>query len=227
MAVPGSVLLKQDTLELKSLLASRLARAAAIFRADEVIVFDEAASLPCERGSAGRLVDLERAINDHSWATSVHLALMLQFLECPQYLRRHFFPLHPGLAKSGLMEPLALPSHVARQEDSPYREGVLLSRSDSGMANVEVGLERPLSIATEAPIGARLTVRMRSDGRAKVVPPDQPRRKKGLYWGFQVRLVNGLSGVRHGCPFGEDYDLVIGTSERGELVQEFEMPPFR
>ena len=44
LAMPGSVLLKQDTLELKSLLASRLARAAAIFRADEVVVFDEEAS---------------------------------------------------------------------------------------------------------------------------------------------------------------------------------------
>lgn len=226
LALPGSVLLKQGTLELKSRLASRVARAIAIFRVDEVIVFDEAAGLPSLRGSGGRLVDLERALQEPEVEPAVHLALMLQFLECPQYLRRHFFPVHSALAKTGLMDPLALPSHVARDEAAPYREGVVLSRSGE-QARVEVGLEEPLRICTEAPVGARVTVCMRESGAAKVVSPNQPRCKSGLYWGFQVRLVNGLSGVQHGCPFEDGYDLVIGTSERGDPVEEFDMPSFR
>ncbi len=255
VALPGSVLLMQQTLDLKTRLASRIARAIAIFRADEVIIFDESASLPCVRGTGGRLVDLERALAEHTTEPAVHLALMLQYLECPQYLRRHFFPVHPALAKTGLMDPLALPSHVARDEETPYREGVVLARNDEGLARIDVGLREPIDIETEAPEGARVTVRLprHPGGAARVVSPNRPRLKHGLYWGFQVRLVNGLSGVRHGCPFtSEDeegsgkesgdeenseegegerkesgYDLIIGTSERGTPVEEYEMPSFK
>lgn len=36
---------------------------------------------------------------------------------------------------------------------------------------------------------------------AAPVPPSEPRRSTGVYWGFSVRLARGLSGVLSGCPF--------------------------
>ena len=44
-------------------------------------------------------------------------------------------------------------------------------------------------------------------------------RKGGEYWGFTVRIAQGLSSVFLECPFSGGYDLVIGTSERGNYVR--------
>ena len=43
--------------------------------------------------------------------------------------------------------------------------------------------------------------------------------KGGEYWGFTVRIAQGLSSVFLECPFSGGYDLVIGTSERGNYVR--------
>jgi hypothetical protein len=45
--------------------------------------------------------------------------------------------------------------------------------------------------------------------RTEVVSPSEPREKKGLYWGYTVRLAESLSGVFSKCPFQGGYDLVI------------------
>ena len=55
----------------------------------------------------------------------------------------------------------------------------------------------------------------------------------GLYWGYQVRSAETIGDILQDCPFSDDqheanYDLVIGTSERGisyEKISEF--PRFR
>ena len=36
---------------------------------------------------------------------------------------------------------------------------------------------------------------------AAPVPPGEPRRSAGVYWGYSVRLARGLSGALSGCPF--------------------------
>ena len=71
IAVPGSILDNAQTPELRTYLAGQVARAAAIFNVDEVVVFSDSDS-----GNRG----------------CVQLARVLQYLECPQYLRKHFFP---------------------------------------------------------------------------------------------------------------------------------------
>ena len=93
--------------------------------------------------------------------------------------------------------------------------------------------------------GQRVTVRMgesrpddmdesgggTSESVFDVVPSDEPRRKKGLYWGFTTRLASSLldamnkekssSSPRRLCDIDgrEPYDLIIGTSERGKLIE--------
>ncbi|UKK00262.2 hypothetical protein MACK_000332 [Theileria orientalis] len=52
-----------------------------------------------------------------------------------------------------------------------------------------------------------------------LVDPEEPLKVAGLYWGYVVRESNSFAECQSGCPFNEsgEYDLRIGTSERGEL----------
>eukprot|EP00882_Tetradesmus_deserticola_P031324 GHRQ01035418.1.p1 GENE.GHRQ01035418.1~~GHRQ01035418.1.p1 ORF type:complete len:179 (-),score=32.14 GHRQ01035418.1:157-693(-) len=63
----------------------------------------------------------------------------------------------------------------------------------------------------------------------QVVPPSQPRERDGLYWGYTVRLAQGLSGLLHESTFKGGYDLKIGTSERGQVVApgNLQLPRFK
>ena len=90
LAIPGSVLDNAQTGELRTYLAGQIARAAAIFSVDEIVIFDDVgAGSGCEQ-----------------------LARILQYLECPQYLRKHFFPLHQDLQYAGVLNPTDMPHHL-------------------------------------------------------------------------------------------------------------------
>lgn len=49
------------------------------------------------------------------------LARILQYLECPQYLRKEFFPKHHDLDYAGLLNPLDAPHHMRQQDDGRFR----------------------------------------------------------------------------------------------------------
>lgn len=48
----------------------------------------------------------------------------------------------------------------------------------------------------------------------------QIKQEAGLYWGYKVRIALSL----HDALNAEEYDIIIGTSERGKPVNRFEMP---
>merc|ERR1712045_740812 len=54
------------------------------------------------------------------------MARLLQFCDCPQYLRKHFFPMNADLQFAGLLPPLDAPHHVRVGDKSVFREGVVL-----------------------------------------------------------------------------------------------------
>ena len=60
-----------------------------------------------------------------------------------------------------------------------------------------------------------------------MVAASAPREQLGLYWGYQVRLARNLGEVFTDSPYEEGYDLTIGTSERGDSVEDVEIPTFR
>ena len=71
----------------------------------------------------------------------------------------------------------------------------------------------------------------REDGRfltGQLVLPSQIREETGMYWGYTVRLADSLSKVFEDLPdeWGE-YDLTIGTSERGKSVDQTRHKPFK
>lgn len=66
---------------------------------------------------------------------------------------------------------------------------------------------------------------MKKKYKGIAVAPTEPRTEQGQYWGYRTRLVSCLSEVFSQCPYKEGYDLTIGTSERGEDIDSYVMPP--
>lgn len=108
LALPGSILDNAQTTELRTYLAGQIARALAVFCIDEVIIFND--SLQEEAGNS-------------------HLINILKFLECPQYLRKDFFPIHRDLKFAGVLNPTDMPHHLRAFEESQFREGIVLDKT--------------------------------------------------------------------------------------------------
>ena len=176
------------------------------------------------------------------------LARILQYLETPQYLRKALFPVHPDLKFAGMLHPLDTPHHMRESEWSRYREGVVVDpttrgkRFKPGKSLVDVGLKKLAIVSRGIQPGTRLTVDLGANhakpGKkgyiAAPCPPSAPRERHGTYWGYSLRIAEGLKGVldNDASPFKDDggYDLVIGTSERGDVCvdeEEFAVPSFK
>ncbi|NWY61379.1 CI114 methyltransferase, partial [Chionis minor] len=229
VALPGSILNNAQSLELRTYLAGQIARACAIFCVDEIVVFDE-------HGEDVKTVEGDFEGIGKKGKACVQLARILQYLECPQYLRKSFFPKHEDLQFAGLLNPLDSPHHMRVDEDSQYREGVVLDRpTKSGRGSfVNCGMRKEVQIDRQLNAGLRVTVRLEEPQKPEtkvrkgtVVSSHHPRTVSGLYWGYSVRLASCLSAVFSECPFKEGYDLSIGTSERGSSVDQATLPSFR
>ncbi|KAM4849044.1 28S rRNA (uridine-N(3))-methyltransferase isoform X3 [Urocitellus parryii] len=166
----------------------------------------------------------------------VQLARILQYLECPQYLRKAFFPKHQDLQFAGLLNPLDSPHHMRQDEESEFREGIVVDRpTRPGHGSfVNCGMKKEVKIDKNLEPGLRVTVRLNQKQlpecktyRGTVVSSQDPRTKAGLYWGYTVRLASCLSAVFSEAPFQDGYDLTIGTSERGSDVASAQLPSFR
>lgn len=242
IAVPGGIILNAQTLELKTALAGQIARAAAIFNVDEIVIFDE------EAGKASTTLDkngYER--NGGASEPNIFLARLLQYLETPQYLRKAIFPMHRDLRFAGLLNPLDCPHHLRIEDDFPYREGITLPNNngdpakdtmiEKGKTLVECGLKRRVIVNRKIKEGVRVTLGMKTIKgsrnkdyiEADVVGPATPREKMGYYWGYQVRLADSIASVFTESPYPEGYDLTLGTSERGKDLSKVtpELPKFK
>ncbi|XP_021048505.1 putative methyltransferase C9orf114 homolog [Mus pahari] len=229
VALPGSILDNAQSPELRTYLAGQIARACAIFCVDEIVVFDE-------EGQDTKSVEGEfRGVGKKGQAC-VQLARILQYLECPQYLRKAFFPKHQDLQFAGILNPLDSPHHMRQDEESEFREGVVVDRpTKAGHGSlVNCGMKKEVKIDKKLEPGLRVTVRLNQQQlpecktyKGTVVSSQDPRTKAGLYWGYTVRLASCLSAVFAEAPFQDGYDLTIGTSERGSAVASAQLPSFR
>ncbi|KAF0921081.1 hypothetical protein E2562_038465 [Oryza meyeriana var. granulata] len=221
IAVAGSIIDNAQSLELATLLAGQIARAATVFRIDEVVIFD---SNPTVENNG-----------DGEESGARFLVRILEYLETPQYLRRRLFPMHKNLKFVGLLPPLDAPHHVRKHEWSEFREGVTLDGDHSMGTFVDIGLSKNVLAEQILEPGKRVTVAMGTNRDIttacirKVVPPSAPRDKMELYWGYKVRYASNLSGVFSDSPYKEGYDYIIGTSEHGKIISSSELilPSFR
>ncbi|CAH0407355.1 unnamed protein product [Chilo suppressalis] len=223
IAIPGSILENAQSAELRTYLAGQIARAACVFCVDEVIVYDDVGDKLDTKKSKVEDVDGVKLARK----SCVQLARILQYLECPQYLRKHFFPLHKDLEFAGLLNPLDAPHHLRMSNDFKFREGITMNKKvkPGRGSQVNVGLLQDVSTDKLLNPGIRVTVRMLAPQggkklKGKIVSLTTPRAETGVYWGYTVRIANNLSQVFTQSTYKDGYDLTIGTSDRGIPVDD-------
>ncbi|CAI0466241.1 unnamed protein product [Linum tenue] len=232
VAVSGSIIDNAQSLELATRLAGQIARAATIFRIDEVVVFDNKATSSNEDPTTTM-----NSVSDENESGAVFLVRILRYLETPQYLRKALFPKHNSLRFVGMLPPLDAPHHLRKHEWGPFREGITLLEKcpDPAGTLVDVGLTKNVVIDQRIEAGTRVTVAMGTDRNLDsgiprpIVPLSKPREESGMYWGYRVRYASNISSVFKHCPFKGGYDHSIGTSEHGLKLSssELSLPPFK
>jgi methyltransferase len=219
VAIPGSIIRKAQTLELKTALVGQVARILALYEVDEVVVFIDSG--------------YEQA-GDPEKGPSVQMSRLLQYVEAPPYLRKKLFPVHKDLKFAGLMPPVDAPHHMMHKEDrSLFREGIVTDKpAGEGRCWVDIGTYEDVRIDHPLRPGIRVTIQLTeqkdqglpqaSSYQCQAVSPNEPREKYGLYWGYQTRLARSFSEIFSSCPFSADgsYDITIGhTTNRGKTAQ--------
>ena len=144
------------------------------------------------------------------------------------------------------MPSLDMPHHLRANEWCRWREGAVVEDKESAAVNgvdgrarkkqkasrvetslVDVGLENTVRVEGTIPVNARVTLdfgdqeQERGHSEAAVTYPTAPREIDGYYWGYTIRRADSLSAVLTECTFEGGYDYCIGTSERGESLQDF------
>lgn len=222
IAVPGSILDNAQSPVLRTYLAGQIARAACIYQVDEIIVFND-------QGEDGNKI-LVTNLNKSGLKSCQQLASILQYLECPQYLRKHLFPIHNDLKFAGVLNPLDPPHHLRKEDKFPFREGVVVTippKPGKG-SFVDIGLDKPAIIDKVLEPYIRVTVKLdpkTSDSSTNriygtAVSPTLPKIETGKYWGYTVRIANSLNEIFTKSSYANGYDVTIGTSDKGIPIDD-------
>jgi predicted SPOUT superfamily RNA methylase MTH1 len=204
IAIPSSFIDIDQSRALQTQHIGRIARAAAIFQVDEIIIYRDK-PIPKQTKNLR------------------FISRVLEYMETPQYLRKHLFGKIPELQHVGTLPPLRTPHHplvkeAAKLRNGEIREGVAFK--PKGKIVVDVGVESPLPLlqfhSTQLP--RRITVRIRRDksGRLTASPSSAPRSK--FYWGYRVRGVD--SSLGDFLANTSDYEFVIATRRKGSPFEE-------
>ncbi len=160
VAIPSSSLINETDEKIKIYKIGQIARALAIFRIREVIIYRDP------------ILDETKLIRK-----------VLEYLETPQYLRKYLFPIDEDLRFIGVIPPLAIPSHKTKHlKVGEVREGVVKKVAPDGTRWVDIGLEALAPLKTDKKRGARVTVRIVSK-----TPLLVEKAKPEEYWGYRVR----------------------------------------
>ncbi len=198
IAVPASVIANEPGLALKSIRASEIVRAAALFRADRIVIYK------------GRRASREEM---------KLFTLLARYAATPPHLKKKAFPLDERLRYVGLMKPLQTPAHTPpnRLERGSVIAG-LVEGCGVRHCRVSFGSMGPGIVAyrrSRPRRGDIVPVRI-------VSPPARGRPAKGeiymppYYWNPSVRPVASLAGyLRETRSIGF---LVVGASRLGNCA---------
>lgn len=192
LLIPSSLTVEKEDLKIKTYKIGTIARAAAIYRVDKIIIY-----------------------KDSEFDDSKFISTVLRYAETPQYLRKYLFPRTEMLRYAGVIPPLRTQHHPLGSESSnigDIREGIIRDVGSDGSAWVEIGLGCP-ALLRNAKVrkGERLTIKIfsREPLEVKVARQDEIPRN----WGYRVEIGSSLGKI-----LSKSEDLVIATSKKGEAV---------
>jgi predicted SPOUT superfamily RNA methylase MTH1 len=198
IAIPASVISDTPHLREKTSKIGLIGRSAAIFRVDEIIIYPD-------NREANQSRDMD------------FIALLLNYLETPQYLRKNLFKLETRLQFAGILPPMRTPHHlvsgnVKDLKTGEYREGVVLSQAKEGLL-VDIGVSKSAILRQKQyAIGDRLTLQVVKAGE-QVEMQTVNRDDLSVYWGFRVRVEKRTFGQ---LVMDGEFDLTIATARLGD-----------
>ncbi|TPX63946.1 hypothetical protein CcCBS67573_g08546 [Chytriomyces confervae] len=234
VAISASMIAQLEKPELRTFLAGQIARTLTVMQVDEVVVYEDAL-IPASGSATATAKSTEGAFESASkknFDATVFLARILQFCECPPYLRKALFPIHRDLQFAGMIN-LESPHHTRIDDPIAFREGVTLEATRKDGTLVDCGLRNsiPAFIKDKAiKPGVRVTIKLSNPNQkisfnsnlssvpATVVSPNHPRETTGVYWGYNVRLAGSIGKVLSESSYEGGYDVTIGVSELANLV---------
>lgn len=135
------------------------------------------------------------------------------------------------------MNPLDSGHHLRIDQWCQYREGVVLNRTvKEGKGSwVNIGLYKECKIDQPLPEKTRVTVKLNEtkfDNKlkfytGKAVSINEPKEELGTYWGYSVRIVDKFKEIFDNSIYNEKFDLLIGTSDKGQLYTEANFKPYK
>ncbi len=198
IAIPASTISDTPHLREKTAKMGLIGRASAIFRVDEIILYPDNPKMDQSR-------DLD------------FMALLLNYLETPQYLRKTLFKLDPDLEYAGILPPLRTPHHplsgkTKHLKVGEYREGVVRSENKEGLV-VDIGVQQPALLRRkEFAVGDRLTLQVVNIGKQIEVQAIS-REEVPQYWGYKVRVEERSFGQ---LASQGNFDLRVATAKIGD-----------
>ncbi|HOO52679.1 MAG TPA: putative RNA uridine N3 methyltransferase [Methanothrix sp.] len=191
--IPSSTTMESRDERIRTLKVGTIARAAAVFRVDRIVIY-----------------------RDAEFDDSRFISRVLQYAETPQYLRKRLFPRERDLRYVGILPPLRTPHHptsskVSTLKVGEFRVGLVVDEvgSDNG-AWVDIGVECPLPLKTASryEVGQRLNVRVFSLKPLAAEPVD--RSEIPHYWGYETEVIPNLDEYVRSSD-----RLVVATSRQG------------
>ena len=204
IAIPASVISDTPHFREKTSKIGLIGRAAAIFRIEEIHVYPDNPRVNQTRDLA-------------------FIALLLNYLETPQYLRKSMFKLEPDLQFAGILPPLRTPHHplsgnIRDLKAGDYREGLVLSQIKEGLL-LDIGVDRSALLRErQFSVGERLTLQVIKTGD-QIEVQTVNREDVPFYWGFRVTVEKRSFGqlAREG-----GYDLTVATARVGDSFMDVE-----
>lgn len=190
--IPDSFTVETSDLKLKTYKVGLIARAAAVFKINKVIVYKD---------------NTGKKQGDAEFITHV-----LDYMNTPQYLRRQVFPLCHELKHVGILPPLRTPHHPTETlELGDYRQGLTTKRNKKGTF-VDIGADKLAFCKEKLTVNKILSFRVIKLGKEILLEPDTP---NDIYWGYDIistekNLKNSLKTIKP--------DLVLATSRLAPTI---------
>jgi predicted SPOUT superfamily RNA methylase MTH1 len=204
IAIPASFIDVHRNLAQQTIQIGYIARAAAIFRVDEILIYPDQSSRA--QTSQRRLI-----------------TRVLEYMETPQYLRKYLFAKQPELRYVGLLPPLRTPHHPVEKQARTLRTGDVregYAFRHKGRAVVDVGMEYPLVLGSPLPPNApcRVTVRVERTAKDSLEASLVPSATRSDYWGY--RVTDAQRPLGEFLPRTSAYSLIVATSRRGTPIRD-------
>ncbi len=175
IGVPASILSIEPSLELKTLKAGLIGRAAAIFRVDRIAIYP------------GETLD---------WRDLGLFQLLLKYMVTAPYLRRKLFGIDHRLRYAGILPPLQIPTHgVGGPRKGEIRQALVIDKKNKTVI-VDAGLRQAIQVEFQE---YNMSIRKGDLIHIEIVELDPPRARLApnppLYTGYVVETSESLLQV--------------------------------